>query len=82
MDLSVIIPIYKGEKYLKYWLDIIEANKVSLQKVNSTYSFEILFVNDYPGEALTIEKSICEKLNIKVYNLLNNRGIHGARVFG
>ena len=82
MDLSVIIPIYKGEKYLKYWLDIIEANKVSLQKVNSTYSFEILFVNDYPGEALTIEKSICEKLNIKVYNLPNNRGIHGARVFG
>ena len=82
MDLSVIIPIYKGLEYLEYWIGIIEKNRDFLRESNEQYTYEVLLVNDYPDERVSLEPSLVEKLNIKIYNLPTNKGIHGARVFG
>ena len=78
VDVSVIIPIYKGKKYLAYWMDILSQNFKNYQKEYES-SCEAIFVNDYPEE--TIEFPNLEP-HIKIWNLNTNRGIHGARVFG
>lgn len=74
---SVIIPIYKGERYIPYWLDILSKNVEKLEGNEA----EVLFINDYPAEEL---QQITSSLNFcaKVYNTNINRGIHGARVYG
>lgn len=77
MTVSVIIPIYKGEEYIPYWLDIISKNAAQME----ADSVELLFINDYPNEELqqiTMPSNFCAK----VYNTNVNRGIHGARVYG
>ena len=74
---SVIIPIYKGERYIPYWLDILSKNVEKLEGNEA----EVLFINDYPAEEL---QQITSSLDFcaKVYNTNINRGIHGARVYG
>lgn len=77
IDISVIIPIYKGEKYIAYWIDILSKNLKELQKKYNV-ECETIFVNDYPYEKIKLDN----KKNINIYNLDKNRGIQGARVFG
>lgn len=78
IDVSVIIPIYQGRRYLKYWLDILADNFKNYQKVYKMQC-EAIIVNDYPDEKLELEE---KTIDIAVYNLEKNRGIHGARIFG
>lgn len=77
IDISVIIPVYKGNKYLKYLLKILRENFNYYEQIYKMQC-EVVFINDYPKERLIIE----EQKNIHVYNLETNRGIHGARIFG
>lgn len=77
IDISVIIPIYKGEKYITYWVDILSENFRKLQEKYNV-ECEIIFVNDYPDEKIKLDN----KKNINIYNLDKNKGIQGARVFG
>ena len=78
IDVSIIIPIYKGERYIAYWIDILSKN---LKKMKEKYDVEceVIFVNDYPVEKIKLDS---KKENINIYNLEKNRGIQGARVFG
>lgn len=78
IDVSVIIPIYQGRRYLKYWLDILADNFKNYQKVYKMQC-EAIIVNDYPYEKLELEENT---IDVAVYNLEKNRGIHGARIFG
>lgn len=77
ITVSVIIPIYKGEKYIPYWLDIISKNVAQLEADN----VELIFINDYPDEELQ-QIVMPSNFNAKVYNTNVNRGIHGARIYG
>lgn len=77
IDISVIVPIYKGKKYLNYLIEILTKNFLNYE-VKYKIQCEAIFVNDYPKESLIIQ----EQNNIRIYNLEENRGIHGARVFG
>ena len=45
MDVSVIIPIYKGNGYIESLLSKIDKNYQLCQK-----KIEVIFVNDYPDE--------------------------------
>lgn len=78
IDISVIIPIYKGEKYLDYWIDILAKNFSEYQKEYKEQC-EVIFVNDYPEEKAKLPDC---GLNATLYHLEKNQGIHGARVFG
>ena len=44
MDVSIIIPIYKGNGYIESLLNKIEKNYQESQK-----EIEVIFVNDYPN---------------------------------
>lgn len=78
VDISIIIPLYKGRKYLTYWVESLSENFEKYQTEYKSHC-EAIFVNDYPGEK--VELPDCE-LDIRIYNLNENIGIHGARVFG
>ena len=79
---TVVIPFYKGNRYLSYWIMKLEKNIENLQAEKPESSCEILFINDCPEEELFISDEVPQKVNLKIYNLPENRGIHGARVFG
>lgn len=75
MDVSVIIPYYKGKKYLDSLLDILDKNNQQHQ-----YQMEVIFVNDYPQETLMIEEQ--HNYDVIVLNNEVNMGIHHTRVNG
>ena len=78
VEISIIIPLYKGRKYLTYWVEVLSENFKKFQR-EYKLSCEAIFVNDYTEEK--VELPDCE-LDLTIYNLKENRGIHGARVFG
>ena len=49
MDVSIIIPIYKGNGYIESLLNKIEKNYQESQK-----EIEVIFVNDYPDEEIIV----------------------------
>lgn len=72
-DLSIIIPIYNGEKYLQKCIESIKKNSIN---------YEIIIINDGSKDNT---KKILETLknkNIKVINLKNNHGVSYARNCG
>ncbi|MBM6840543.1 glycosyltransferase family 2 protein [[Clostridium] spiroforme] len=75
MDVSVIIPYYKGKKYLDSLLDMLDKNNQQQQ-----YQMEVIFVNDYPQETLIIEGQ--HNYDVIVLNNEVNMGIHHTRVNG
>lgn len=75
MDISVIIPFYKGNQYLDYLLDILEKNNNLIDG-----GMEAIFVNDCPEEKLIING--LHSYNICVINNKVNMGIHHSRVNG
>lgn len=79
MDISIIIPYYKGKKYL----DRIERNlKEYIFNIDFKHrvSFEIIMINDSPSEPLELTEWM--KSNIRLINNEVNKGIHYSRVEG
>lgn len=76
-DISIIVPIYHGQKYLQGLL----AQAEDAAKEVPGYQTELIFVNDDPDLPVTslFQSDIIE---IQVINTKVNRGIHGARVEG
>lgn len=70
-NLSVIIPVYNGEKYIKRCIESVKKNKIKP---------EIIVIND--GSTDNTQKIIEEIKDIKVINLKDNKGISHARNIG
>lgn len=80
MDLSIIIPLYRGQKYCMRLLEMIQEN-CEYEEFYKMCKIEVLFVNDYPKEKILIErKNYCFKID--VIEQEKNNGIHGTRVRG
>lgn len=77
-SISVIVPIYYGEKYIPDIIAQIESCKACLGKDDQ---IELLFVNDAPNVLLPIN-SESDLVDIRIINSLKHTGIHGARVRG
>lgn len=79
MQLSIISPIYKGEKMLEELVSRIEASVETFTK-----DYEIILVNDSsPDESWTKVKEICSRDNkVKGINLSRNFGQHYAITAG
>lgn len=80
IDISVIVPIYKGKQFIPYWLDTIQKNAVYLSGLK--LQCELIFVNDYPEEKIVVEDLHTYGFELKVLNSNENRGIQGARIYG
>ena len=80
-EISVIVPLYKGEKYIFNIVSMIETNYLILIENNIDCDIELIFVNDYPEER-NIKKIESEYISVKYVMLKQNIGIHGARVKG
>jgi glycosyltransferase involved in cell wall biosynthesis len=76
MDISIIVPIYKGVKYTNQLIKQVEACKKQL--INE--SVELLLLNDDPE--VYIQPLHSEWVAIRVFNTEINLGIQGTRVKG
>lgn len=83
MDISVIVPIYKGKKYIDKIIQMLEKNiRCLTQTFETKKEVELILVNDYPYE--DIYQSDIPKSEISIVLLRNdkNLGIHQSRVNG
>ncbi len=79
--ISVIVPLYKGKKYIKSIVDMMIRNKKFLDKYCvDEISIELVFVNDYPEQDIFIDTTT--EIICRVLCHSNNEGIHKSRVDG
>ena len=76
MKISVIVPLYYGEKYIKDIMEQIDENA----KILVNHEVELIFYNDSPQQKIEIEQQKNFLYEIKLIQSDYNRGIHGARV--
>ncbi len=80
VDISIIIPLFKGQKFCQRLLNMIEKNCL-YQELFKECSVEVLFINDYPSEKISIEDKD-RHFNIRIIIQEKNMGIHASRVKG
>ncbi|GFI50363.1 putative glycosyltransferase EpsH [Lachnospiraceae bacterium] len=81
--ISIIIPLYKGGKYIPSLIKMAKENKKMARKYFEI-SLELVFVNDFPEERI-IYNFLQEKeseIDIKLIENKDNLGIHRSRVNG
>ena len=79
MDISIVIPFYKGNRYIKKLLNVIQHNRKNLYFEN--ISSEIIIVNDSPETPVLIDDE--HLLNgVRIIDNPYNQGIHQSRVNG
>lgn len=83
MDISIIVPLYKGKKYIDNILYMINKNQEELIKHGIKKHIEIILINDYPNENLTSLNMLdYGNVSIQLYENTNNLGIHKSRIKG
>lgn len=77
-EISVIVPIYKGNKYIKNIISMLVTNA---KKISS--KIELILINDYPTEKIKIEDGTnLDNLTIRNIENPNNLGIQRSRIQG
>ena len=76
MKLSVIVPFYHGNQYLKRLFTSIESVYIKHAK---TVEWEVILVNDSPEETIQLPET---DLPVKVITNQKNLGIQGTRLHG
>ena len=75
--ISVIIPLYKGKKYIPQILNMMAQNSRRLKSA----SMEVVFINDYPEEKIELDTCNCT-YSVKIFVNDRNMGIHKSRIRG
>lgn len=80
-DISVIVPLYNGSKYINKIMNMVINNVINLSE---NIKVELLFINDYSKVLDTniVNKTCPANLNIRFIENEINLGIHGSRVKG
>lgn len=78
MKISIITPVYKGNKYLPSLLQNLEA----ICKKSVGLQIEWILINDYPNEKLNTPHSSLNELIIKLIVNKENSGIQQSRING
>lgn len=78
---SVIVPIYKGNRYIPDLIYMMEENWKFANAVE-TVEIELVMINDFPTEKMIVKQQWMK--NISCVQIVNkrNRGIHFSRVHG
>lgn len=80
-DISVIVPLYNGSKYINKIINMVINNVITLSR---NIKIELLFINDYSKALDTnvVNKACPANLTIRFIENEINIGIHGSRVKG
>ncbi|MFQ9101725.1 glycosyltransferase family 2 protein [Bifidobacterium adolescentis] len=78
MDVSVITPIYKGNRYINGIFQMIADNAQKAPQLD----IELVLVNDSPEIPLEYDESLVQNFSLKIVDNKKNLGIHGARKSG
>lgn len=81
MDISVIVPIYKGQKYIPSIQKMVSLNVEYATKQGHPLEIELLLINDYPNETIHVD-DFNREYEIVVVENEKNSGIHQTRVNG
>lgn len=77
--ISVIVPFYKGNKYISGLVEVIQKNRKHLiEEMNA--ETEIIIVNDSPEETISLSEELKE--NVIILRNKKNQGVHQSRVNG
>lgn len=76
MDISIITPIYYGNRYLNNYLENIEKACKKMNKV------EVILVNDSPNIKLEFNREIVKNFELRIIANSKNEGIHKSRCIG
>lgn len=74
---SMIVPIYCGEKYLERLIQMYDVNRRNLKSKFKNQDLEMILVNDYPGEKIDVSRK-----DITIVINMTNIGIHASRLKG
>lgn len=81
MDISIIVPLYRGKRYISNILNMVNENQRTLKEHGIQKSIEIILVNDYPLD--NIDPILdCNNISIQLYENAQNFGIHKSRLRG
>lgn len=80
MDISVIVPLFKGNKYIANIVDMVENNYTYAMSNGKQFDIEIIFVNDCPDEKIDAISS--KYVDIRYVANDKNHGIHQTRING
>lgn len=80
VDISVIIPLYKGNRYYNRLINMMDEN-LAYQRFYESCNVEVIFVNDYPEEKIVLDNE-SHRYVVKMILQSENRGIHASRVTG
>ena len=78
MDVSVIIPFYKGNKYINNVLRMLKENAAEATGI----SIEAIVVNDSPEICIVVDNALVEGYELKVIIHEKNMGIQQSRITG
>lgn len=83
MDVSIIVPLYRGKKYIRHIIEMVRTNQKTLMENGRIKDIEIIFVNDCPSEKIEIlEFQYINDISIQVYENRENLGIYKSRLRG
>lgn len=77
-SVSIITPVYKGNKFIKK----LVKNITKIARNDRNIEIEWILINDYPQQKLISLKSNLSNLSIKQYTNDSNRGIQASRIVG
>lgn len=75
--ISMIVPLYRGRKYLDNIIMMFETNRCNLNNAIKGHDLELILVNDYPQEKIKASGT-----GIRLINNPCNQGIHASRIRG
>lgn len=82
IDISMIVPIYKGKKYIQRIIRMFEENCSRLRQYDEGLSAELILVNDYPEEQIELPKPDCAEYDVSIIVNKSNIGIHKTKIEG
>ena len=82
MKVSIVVPVYRGKKYIDSLIGMGERNYEYAKSNGMELLVQLVFVNDYPEEPLSAAKPDGSPVDIEVFENPENQGIHRSRLNG
>lgn len=80
IDISIITPFYRGNKYISGLLDILKSNVQNM--TDSSVKMEYILVNDSPDTKIEYDKTLRYPFDIRCFTNKKNLGVHATRCEG
>jgi glycosyltransferase involved in cell wall biosynthesis len=78
MDISVVVPFYKGNQHMEQLFGVMRRNAAAAGKLQ----VELILVNDSPEVPVVYEPGWVEGFTLRILDNPHNMGIHGSRING